>query len=266
MEEVVVQTESLELSPEETTAIVEGGEPEVVVNELPSESAEVDFSKYEGVSREDIIRQMEAKATPPTEETTPVEPPKEETPEETPIDGITTEIFTDYASKYEANGGKLTEEDYTELATKGISKKAVDERIGYEIYKNEQALNKGLEPYGKAADIPEAIEWARANWTTEQRETFNKAVEGSEGPAQYAIVGGLLQQFEAARGKSTPAPTHGKGTPPPAKTSGYETKTDYMKDANNPAYDKDPSYRAKVESKLAITDMNSWYKNVPRGY
>ena len=64
-EEEIVQTESLELSPEESAAIVEGGEPEVVARELPSEGTEVDFTKYEGVSREDIIRQMEAQASNP---------------------------------------------------------------------------------------------------------------------------------------------------------------------------------------------------------
>lgn len=267
-EEEIVQTESLELSPEESAAIVEGGEPEVVARELPSEGTEVDFSKYEGVSREDIIRQMEAKATPPTEEppkeeVPPTEePPKEETP---PIDGITTEIFDDYASRYEANGGKLTEEDYAELAEKGITKEVADDRVNYEIYKNEQALKAGLAPYGSSDDIPDAIEWARANWTVEQREAFNKAVDSSEGAAQYAIVGGLLQQFVASQGKVEGKPIHGKGTPPPAKVSGYATKTEYMKDANTPAYDNDPSYRAQVEAKLAITDMDAWYKSVPRG-
>ena len=268
-EEVEVQTQSLELTPEESTAIVEDAPIEEVPSEpLPSEVAQVDFSQYEGVSREDIIRQMEElKATPqePTQTETPEVTPQEEAPkEETPVDGITTELFNEYSSKYEENGGSLSEDDYKALAEKGISKEVVDDRIQYEIYKSERALKEGLEPYGNSDDIPEAIEWARQNWTQEQRETFNKAVDSAEGAAQYAIVGGLLQQFNAAN-KGSQGPVHGKGTPPPAKTTGYATKSDYVKDANNPAYEKDPSYRAQVEAKLSATNMDDWYSSVPKG-
>lgn len=267
-EEVTVQTESLELSAEEVAALTTGEGTTETKPQLPSDTVEVDFSKYEGVSREDIIRQMEQlqSGAPKTEEQTPEAKPKaEETKEEPIIDGVTTEIFNEFAEKYEANGGKLTDEDYAALEAKGISRQAADDRIGYEIYKNEQALKKGLAPYGDASDIPEAIEWARANWTQEQRETFNKAVEGSEGAAQYAIVGGLLQQFAASKGKADGTPIHGKGSTPAPRNTGYATKSDYVKDANNPAYDRDPSYRAQVEAKLAATDMNKWYTNVPKG-
>jgi len=269
MEEVVVQTESGSLSPEEVAAIVEGVEPEVAAKALPSEETPVDFAQYEGVSREDIIRQMEAMKTPPVE--TPVEeenPTPEKAEEETPpADGIITpELFDEYAAKYEENGGKLTDEDYVALEAKGISRKDVDDRVEYEVYKNEKALKIGLEPYGDAKDIPDAIEWARQNWTVPQREAFNAAVEGSEGPAQYAIVGGLLQQFASAQSAGNGQPIHGKGTTPPSSApKGYATKSEYTKDANSPEYHKDPSYRAQVEAKLGATDMNAWYKSVPKG-
>jgi hypothetical protein len=265
-EEVVVQTESLELSPEETAAIVDGTEPKEAARELPSETTEVDFTKYEGVSREDIIRQMEALQTPPKEEP-PVEeqtPPNEENPP-VPTGEITQEIFDEFAAKYEANGGKLTDEDYAALAEKGIDRKTVDERVDYEIYKNEKALKEGLAPYGDSSDIPDAVAWAKENWSIEQRKAFNEAVEAAEGVAQYAIVGGLLQQFAVAKTQGNGQPIHGKGNSPAPRVTGYTTKSDYVKDANSPAYDNDPSYRAQVEAKLAATDMNSWYSNVPKG-
>ena len=261
-EEMEVQTQSLELSEAEVHSISGEQDPvEVARTPLPSDAPQVDFSKYEGVSREDIIRQMEASrvAPPQVEEVPEVKPePKDE-------GVITDEIFDEYANKYSDNGGKLSDEDYAALEAKGIDKKTITERIDYEIYKTEKALKEGLSPYGKAEDVPTAIEWARANWSESQKNAFNAAVEGSDGVARYAIVGGLLQQFASANRQGNGTPIHGKGMAPESRTAGYATKTDYIKDANSTSYDKDPGYRAQVEAKLAATDMNNWYKGIPKG-
>lgn len=138
----------------------------------------------------------------------------------------------------------------------------------YEAYLQEKAMHKLLEPYGGMEKYTQASEWANSTFSEEEITQFNKAIDEAAGNEAVVstLIGSFMKMAEMGMSKKDDVvePIHGSETAKVGRTKGYETKSDMMKDMNDPRYHKDPSFRDKVASKVALTDEASWYASLPK--
>jgi hypothetical protein len=138
----------------------------------------------------------------------------------------------------------------------------------YEAYLQEKAMNKLLEPYGGMEKYTQASEWANSNFSEQEIAQFNTAIDEAAG--NEAVIGTLIGSFMKmaemgmSKGEVKAEPIHSSETTKVERNKGYETKSDMMKDINDPRYHKDPSFRDKVASKVALTNVAAWYANLPK--
>lgn len=156
----------------------------------------------------------------------------------------------------EAKLGKPKEEEPAKEEPK------VDEE--YEAYKKEKATKELLDPIGGVDKYKEALAWARENMSEAEVNEFNEALgEAKDNPNTVKLLAkSLIDKYEGSVDKPATR-IHSGETTKMESVKGYATKSEMLKDINNTRYHKDPSYRQKVEAKLALTDTSSWYSGLP---
>lgn len=245
------------LSPEEVATITTPEEettqeqPEV---ELPSETPDFEMpEKFKDKSPEEIAKayvELEKMKQAKQEEPLVDSPKAEQTK-------VTEEEFQSYFNEYVQNQG-LSEESYNKLQEKGFTKEQVNEQIEFIQYKQEKIVTDILKPYGGIDNFKEASDWARENWTQEQVDNTNKQLASGNKEVIDAVLTGLFSAYNTSK-RAVPDITLHTNQKPVQEAKRYETKSDYLKDANDPRYDKDAAFRRKVEEKMANTDLSSWY-------
>lgn len=230
------------LNPEPTE-----GEGEV---SLPSEIIEDELS---ALSKEELLAKLREQA-------------KETPPEPTEGDVVPSTIVDEFTTRFNANDGKFTEQDYVDLEAKGYSKEFVDTYVAG-VQAKERAYYEGLlEPYGGMKEYADAIVFAKETWDTKQIETYNKALATADEATTQLLVSSLIKEYKSSKVTPTEKGPITQTTQPRATSvQGYETKSDMTKDMNDPRYGKDASYTSKVEAKLLATDTAAWYSGVSRG-
>jgi hypothetical protein len=163
--------------------------------------------------------------------------------------------YAKYAESYQKNGGKLTDADYAEMASKNIPKAVVDAHIaGLVAHANAEAATIQASVYsvvGGEAKYGEMVTWAKANVPAGDLAAFDKVIDTGSIDAVKMAVENLYGKMVAATG-SEPRLVNGSG---PAVNDAFESTaqlTDAMKD---PRYRADPAYRKAVEAKLARSNI-----------
>lgn len=147
--------------------------------------------------------------------------------------------------------GALSDDTYSKFAAAGIDRSVVDEVIQLRVEKAEAVRTELMAPFGGDAGYEKAVEWAGANWSKEQIDTFNAEVNsGDKGKMQLALK--ALQADFKGTGKAA-KPTLLKPTGPGkgADSGVYESLEQLMADQRDPRYGKDPAFTSMVEKKLA---------------
>lgn len=149
-----------------------------------------------------------------------------------------------------ATAGKLSEDSYKNLESKGISRATADKYIAGQVALQAQtfdaelkAVGLGKEEYGQLA------KWAGANLTAEELADYNEAVTTGTPAIKRFAVQELQAKAKAVTGEAPKSMVHG-GQP---STIGdvYESQYQYLKDIKNEQYKKDPAFRQKVIEKLS---------------
>jgi Phage T7 capsid assembly protein. len=281
MENVVQEEQIVEkstvLNEEEVQATLNGEESEADVS-LPSDQEAFEMpEKFKGKSAEEIARayaeleKMKAQKQedePESEKETAqeeaddsefVNPMLEEGRPEGSKD-VPVDQFVEYLQEYD-NTGELSADSYAKLEELGYNKQFVDEKIDYIKYKREKEVDAVLEPYGGQEGFKKVAEWAAANFTEQQLENINNQLASGNRSTQDAVLSSLYMGYKQSSGKSD-APsdvTLHTNQPQSTRTEGYATKSEYLKDAKDPRYEKDAGYRKQVEQKMLKTDMSKWY-------
>lgn len=135
----------------------------------------------------------------------------------------------------------------------------VDEE--YETWKQEKKFKETLDPVGGLEKYNEALAWAKDNLSAEEIESYNNSIKNNTDVDTIRLLAkSLIQQAEVSNNPPRePQPLHASETAKTPKVSGYETKSDMMKDMRDPRYEKDEGFRQKVAAKLAKTNESSWY-------
>lgn len=95
--------------------------------------------------------------------------------------------------------------------------------------------------------------WASKNFTEAERKAYDSAVKSGDVAAASLAISGLQARYKAAN-KGTPKMVQATGIAPSTSdtyASMYEVKTDMAK----PEYRADPAFRAKVQAKLARSNV-----------
>jgi hypothetical protein len=261
-EETVTSTEEVQsavLTEEEAQQVVSGEEGEEVT--LPSEQEEFTVpEKFQGKSLEDVVKayiELEKMKGGGPEVSQEGEEPSQEVPSEEKSDDKSDEDIKDNVdvSKFEEKylkEGSLSEEDYAELEKLGYNKQVVDEHIEYVEWKREKAINEVLSPIGLDKEtFKEMTTWLAQTKAPEEINEINAALASAPKVAQQALIKGLYAEYKAG-GNPDVIHTNSKQTQP---SKGYQTQEEFFKDVGSPEYQNNPKFRAKVEAKMAMSDI-----------
>jgi hypothetical protein len=153
-----------------------------------------------------------------------------------------------------ATNGSLTEESYEALAKVGITKDMVQAYITGQEAQAAALQQELLEPLGGNMEAYEEMtSWAADNLDDKAIDDFNKVLESGNTSAIKMAVQNLHAKYTDANGSEPGRQLSGKGTS--SGTSVYESTADLMKDMQNPEYERNPAFRAKVEQKLARSSI-----------
>jgi len=250
---------------EQSAVLTEGEVEQVTSTDTPTEevatlpSDEVAFEvpeKFKGKSVEDVIKsyqeleKFKGGDQPSTEGEEPSTEPK----------AVEQEQYDKYATSLDDNGS-LSDAEYAELAEAGYDKAAVDAEITrrneakeFQEYKSNKALDIVLEPLGGGKDkFKQVAEWANQAKTAEEVQEFNTTLASVPKVAQQAMLKTLYAEYDAA-GETPSGPLH-TNTSSPTPSKGYSTQQEFFKDIGSEEYKTNPAYRAKVESKMSISDI-----------
>lgn len=159
-----------------------------------------------------------------------------------------TALQSEFAEK-----GELADESYEALAKAGIPKEMVDAYIAGQEAKAAEVEKDLLGPVGGKEAYQEMVEWAGENLSEADIDAFNSVLDTGDANAMKLAVKDLHSKFTEANGADPARQVTGKGT---ASTVGvYESTQDLMKDMQSPEYAKNPAFRAKVEAKLARSNI-----------
>lgn len=252
--ETVVDNKSTILTEEQVNNVVEGKKINENLEEtvtLPSD--DVIPEKYVGKTAEEVYKLMKIENDYKKNQDTKTEDTKvEDTKTEDNKEEIPEDVVKEYTEKLLKNGGEFTEEDYKKLAEQGYSKDLVDNyKKGVETKQAEEIKQTFIEAETTQEEFKKAGEWARDNWSetriTEFNEAINEAYATNNKTIQKALIRSLTDGFNNAPKK---VETFHSNTPNVSDAiTGYDTKSSYIKDANDPRYAKDPSFRKIVEQK-----------------
>lgn len=162
-------------------------------------------------------------------------------------------------SKEWADNGGLTEDTYTKLDAAGYPREMVDIYIEGLTNRATAVERQAHELVGGADTYSEMIDWAIDNLAPEDQEAFDAAVNSNNPRQAMLAIKGLKADWEAAlqadladASQEPEAPLNGKGA---AAANVYASLDDYMEDLNDPKYDTNESFRAKVMQKLARSQI-----------
>lgn len=207
-------------------------------------------------SPEDMAKayaELESKLGKPAEPTPPVDPnavpPSDQVADELASKGLNLADFsTEFSTK-----GELSAESYEALEKAGYPRNYVDQFI--EGQKAQAALYESEVKAiaGGDKNFSEMQEWAKANLSPQEIQAYNNAIDSGNREQAKLAVAGVHAKFAAARPSE---PSLFSGNTASAQSSDvYESIAQMQKDMAHPDYKADPAFRAKVERKLARSQI-----------
>lgn len=157
------------------------------------------------------------------------------------------------SAEWDTNGD-LSEDSYKKLEEAGISRDMVEMYARGVQSQTDATLATLLEPVGGSQEAYDEItEWAGEALSDQEIESFNKVLDTGTPEVVQTAVKGLADKYREANGFEPNTELQGQRST--AGNSVYESTADLMKDMSNPEYATNPSFRAKVEAKLARSNI-----------
>lgn len=200
--------------------------------------------------------ELESKLGKPKEEAPKAEDapkPAEATPEEA------TKALSDkgldinqFSAEWNQNGS-LSEESYKKLQDAGYDRNLVDQFIEGQKARATQFESAIKTEVGGEARYNEMVTWAKSNLTPAEIDAYNRAVSsGNKEQASLAAVG-LAAKYEKAVGSEPQRTIGGQGKADAGDV--FESVAQVTAAMKDPKYKTDPAYRAKVQEKLARSNV-----------
>lgn len=150
-----------------------------------------------------------------------------------------------------AEQGSLGDDDYKALEAAGLPRDLVDGYIAGEQAKATIMVQEAQAAVGGAEQYDAMLTWAAANLTAGERAAFDQNVVGTPEARKLAIEA-LHGRFTAAVGTNPQLVRANSGA---GGEGGYQSRAEVTADMRDPRYKSDPAFRAKVEQKLAASNV-----------
>ncbi len=157
--------------------------------------------------------------------------------------------LAEVSSEWRENG-ELSGETYAALEAAGYPPEMVDVYIDGLVSRTNAIVYAAYDAVGGEEAYGEMIDWAVDNLSPEEQEEFDAAVNSGKRSEVIRAVKALKSDFAASRQNDSQEPEDvvtGNGQAP---KNVYESMDDYLEDLNDPRYDTNESFRAKVMAKL----------------
>lgn len=220
----------------------------------PQPSDRPDWLPEKFKSAEDMAKaysELEAKLSGKKEEA-PKEAPKAELPEDPQKALADKGLQLDEFSAEFAKNGELSTESYEKLTKAGFPKDLVDQFIEGQKARAAQFETDIKTEVGGTERYSEMIEWAKANLSPAEIQAYNDAVtSGNADKAKLAALG-LSAKFSKSIGKE---PERMLGGGKAGAVDAFESTQQVTEAMRDPRYKNDPAFRAKVQQKLARSNV-----------
>lgn len=202
-------------------------------------------------SPEDMAKayaELESKLGQPKPNATPSDPAPENPQQALQEKGLD---LNDFSQEFAAKG-ELSPESYEKLSKAGYSKDIVDNYIAGQQARAAQFDSTIKTEVGGDEKYSEMVDWAKANLTPAEIAAYNAAV--SSGNAEQAKLAalGLSAKFSKAVGSD---PQRLLGGQKAGSVDVFESTAQVTEAMRDPRYRNDPAFRAKVQSKLARSNV-----------
>jgi len=156
-------------------------------------------------------------------------------------------FYSEYSEK-----GELSEKSYTELAKQGLTRELVDGYIAGQKAIGDQHAQQVHSVVGGKEQYDNLIQWASENLSSEEQDAFNTTVDtGTVEQVKFAVRG-LMSQAGMSSGQTKSEMLQGETFIDNDTFTSLAQVTEAM---NDPRYDRDPSYRRKIEEKLSKSSV-----------
>lgn len=159
----------------------------------------------------------------------------------------------DMSNRFWSNGEKLEDADYDKLEKAGYSREMVDQFAEGQRALKTLARNSAFETAGGEAEYDAMLRWAASNLTEAEVAQYNASVNTFNTAQIQSAVKGLAARYQLANGKEPQ--TRIEGRAPRNDTGRYNSIAEMQEDMKSPKYKSDPAFRARVERKLANSDI-----------
>lgn len=159
------------------------------------------------------------------------------------FEGLASEFWTD---------GYLSEASYQALAEAGIPPHIVDNYIDAQSNYVETQRTEVMREVGEGNTYNDLVDWALNNLDGYEIEAYNRIMDTNDMDAIKMAVRGLVSRKSMAEGFE---PTRNLSGGSPKGGSAYESVSQLMVDMQDARYESDPAFRAKVEQKLARSNI-----------
>lgn len=197
-----------------------------------------DMAKAYGELEKQFTKSRQEEAQVEESEPTPTEEAKEVVENV----GLNFEAMSD---EYMENG-QLSDETYSELESKGIPKHIVDAYIQGQQSLADNVKSDIFNTVGGEENYQQMTEWAADNMNQAEKDAFNLAVNSGDLAQAKLAVEALNARYKNTVGVE-PNLVGGR---PSESMDVYQSWAQVTTDMKNPAYAKDPAFRANVEKKL----------------
>lgn len=145
-------------------------------------------------------------------------------------------------------GEALDEEMYAGFEKHGLTREDVDGWIAGQEALGTLARMEVHAEVGGEDTYKAMIEWAKANYSPEEIEVYDRDIHSGSKAVRLAAAKGLLARFQQANGTNGKNVTNKGG----ARTyAGYNSRAEMVEDMGSPRYAKDSAFRAEVARKVA---------------
>lgn len=193
--------------------------------------------------------EADASTTEGTDKTQETETPEEKARQVTEKAGLN---FDELSASYWENG-QLSDKQYETLEKSGIPKALVDQFIAGQEALIETTRQSVFSSVGGEDNYNSMTAWAADNFSEDEINAYNAAVNGGNTASAMMAVKGLKARYDAVVGFEPSREVRGQA----AKTGGtvYRSIAELEKDMSDPRYKQDAAFRKDVEQKLSRSDI-----------
>jgi hypothetical protein len=222
-------------------------QPAPVPSEPTPEPEPLLAGKYKtAADLEKAYKALEARLGAPQKEAAPTPAPEgQQAPVEAPSGS--EEHYGKVGDEVAATGD-ISPETRAALKASGVPDAAIDMMVRGVQAQTSEIRNQVFEITGGEENFKAMRDWADQNLSDAEKSFLDAQSRAGIDQAKMAVQT-MKSRYEAAVGRPGNLVQGNKS----AASVGYDSKFQMMQDMKNPAYAKDPAFRAKVESRLAAT-------------